>query len=196
MALEITRNERGQAIIPLRNIKKEIVNNIIVSDDDWHHLMRYTFSANKANYVSVRKKGMIQMLHRYLMNPEPDMIVDHINHNNLDNRRENLRIVDTKQSSYNKRKKQGDSSSPFKGVSKIVCQRKKGAIVSYIAQLFKDGIRFGLGTFKNELDAARAYNEKAKELFGEHAYLNVIPEDVVPEDLEAVPAPLTPFTSM
>jgi hypothetical protein len=94
----------------------------------------------------------------------------------LDNRRENLRIVNSKQSSYNKAKpKTANPSSPYKGVSKKVCKNKAGEHVFYCASVVKDSKRYGLGSFKNEEDAAHAYNEKAQELFGEYAYLNVIP---------------------
>jgi len=122
------------------------------------------------------------------------MIVDHINGDKLDNRRENLRIVNSKQSSYNKAKpKTANPSSPYKGVSKKVCKNKAGEHVFYCASVVKDSKRYGLGSFKNEEDAARAYNEKAQELFGEYAYLNVIPyvpptkkqsDDVVSSDSE------------
>jgi len=176
MNLPITRNKKGVAVIAVRNKKKEVKAYVIVDDKDWHQLMRYSLCVNKANYVSVRYNGNINMLHRYLLKPADDMIVDHINGDKLDNRRSNLRIVNSKQSSYNKAKpKTVNPSSPYKGVSKKVCKTKTGENVFYCASVIKDSKRYGLGSFKNEEDAARAYNEKAQELFGEYAYLNVIP---------------------
>ena len=173
---EIIRNKNGNAVLPVTNRQKEVTCHVIVDDSDWHELMKGSMCVNPANYVSFRSKGTINMLHRYLLKPADDLIVDHINGNKLDNRRSNLRIVNSKQSSYNKAKlKTANPSSPYKGVSKVVRKNKAGENVSYIACVMKDAKRYGLGSFKNEEDAARAYNEKAQELFGEYAYLNVIP---------------------
>jgi hypothetical protein len=172
MDMEIIRNRAGKAIIQIRNKKKEHVKSLIVDDEDWHELMRHSFSVNTSGYVSIRHKCNTSMIHRFLLKPADDMIVDHINGNKLDNRRCNLRIVDAKQSSYNKAKfNPTTASSPYKGVSKIV--RKSGNV--YYVCIKKNGTVHRLGIFKNEEDAARAYNEKAQELFGEYAYLNVIP---------------------
>jgi len=191
MDMEIIRNKAGNAILHIRNKKKENVAAVIVDDNDWHNLMRCSFGVNKAGYVSIRLKGDIIMIHRYLLKPPDDMIVDHINGNKLDNRRCNLRIVDAKQSSYNKAKfNPTTASSPYKGVSKIV-RKTTGNVYSVCIR--KNGTVHRLGIFKNEEDAARAYNEKAQELFGEYAYLNVIPyvpptkkqsDDVVSSDSE------------
>lgn len=183
--MQILRNEEGQAIVPIRNKKKEHVKTVIVDDDDWHHIMRHSLSVNGANYVSIRinKNGdqnvvkELKMLHRYLMKPADDMIVDHINGDKLDNRKCNLRIVNAKQSSYNKKKyNRVDVTSIYKGVSKTVRQRKNDIKTSYMAQICKDSVVYPLGSFDNEEDAARAYNAKAQELFGEFACLNVIRE--------------------
>jgi hypothetical protein len=40
------------------------------------------------------------------------------------------------------------------------------------ASVMKDDVVHRLGTFETEHDAARAYNEKAIELFGEYAWVN------------------------
>jgi hypothetical protein len=173
MNLKILRNEDGHAIIPIRNKLKEHVKSVIVDDDEWHRIMRHSCCVNKCDYVSIRQSKSITMLHRFLMNPPADMIVDHINGNKLDNRKENLRIVTAKQSSYNKGKhNRADATSTYKGVSKVTRKLKKGDKVFYMCFVSKDGVRYNLGSFLNELDAARAYNAKAQELFGEFANLN------------------------
>ena len=59
-----------------------------------------------------------------------------------------------------------NAGSRYKGV----CwhKRKKKWCVS----ICKSGKRAYLGPFDNETEAALAYDQKAKELFGEFAYLN------------------------
>jgi len=57
------------------------------------------------NYVEVSENGNTQLLHRRIMNPPKGLVVDHMNGNPLDNRRENLRVVTQSENSMNKRSK-------------------------------------------------------------------------------------------
>jgi hypothetical protein len=97
------------------------------------------------------------------------MEIDHINGNGLDNRLRNLRLATRSQNMYNRRKLT-TTSSKFKGVSYA---KREGRWVAYIRQ---NRSRIHLGYFETELDAALAYDEKARELFGEFASLNFPPE--------------------
>jgi len=100
--------------------------------------------------------------------------VDHINGDTLDNRRANLRVVTKEQNNMNRRKRKG-CSSKYKGVS---LDRDHGRALwkAYIGGKSTGGKRIILGRFKKERDAALAYNEAAKELFGQYAKLNVVPD--------------------
>jgi len=91
---------------------------------------------------------------------------DHINGNGLDNRRENLRECTNQQNSFNSRKPRGNTSSKYKGVWRDHIRNKWDA---YIKKNYK---RIHLGRFKDEIEAAKVYDKKAKELFGEFAKLN------------------------
>lgn len=51
-------------------------------------------------YVRNRYKNI--KLHRLIMNPSRDMIIDHINHNTLDNRKENLKICTSSENNKNR----------------------------------------------------------------------------------------------
>ena len=109
-------------------------------------------------------------IHRVVMDAPKGMDVDHINGDPLDNRKQNLRICTRAQNSQNK-KLRCDSKSGFKGVY----QRTSGRFESYIGDpnspsTNKRSIR--LGKFNSAEEAARAYDAKAKELYGEFAYLN------------------------
>lgn len=98
--------------------------------------------------------------HGYL--PE---VVDHINRDPSDDRIENLRasnrVLNRANASFSKRNK-----NKYKGV---VYQHR-----GYVAQLRSNNTCFYLGRYKTAEEAALAYNKKALELFGTHAYLNTI----------------------
>ena len=83
-------------------------------------------------------------------------------HNGLDNRRSNLRICTTSQNSRNRRPDRGK----YKGVSFNKHSRR------FVASLMYQQRTLTIGDFKDEIAAAKAYDEKTKELFGEYAYLN------------------------
>ena len=74
-----------------------------------------------------------------------------------------------KSDTLQRRKKSDKHTSRYKGVH---LSNNKA-----VAKMWKDGKDVYLGSFDTEIEAAKAYNEKAKELFGDKAILNDIPED-------------------
>lgn len=89
--------------------------------------------------------------------------VDHINHNRLDNRRANLRICSMRENLRNRRGKKS-SKTHYKGV-----HPQQGR---YRAQICYQGKQYSLGMFATAEEAAKVYDGKARELFGEYAFLN------------------------
>ena len=90
--------------------------------------------------------------------------VDHINHDKLDNRRENLRICSYAQNQMNQRPQNGTSS--YKGVN---FHKQRG---KWQARITIDGKQKYLGSFKIEELAALAYDMAAVYNFGEYACTN------------------------
>ena len=117
--------------------------------------------------IGIHRTIMERMLGRNLVDGE---LVDHINGNGLDNRRANLRVCTHQQNIFNQQKRKDKCSSKYKGV----CWSKRNK--SWLAQIRFNYKLIYLGYYKNEDDAGLAYNEKAKELFGEFARLNIIEE--------------------
>lgn len=109
------------------------------------------------------------VMHRYIINAPDDARVDHINGNTLDNRRSNLRLATNAQNKYNSRKyTRGGypASSQYKGVS---WNQQKGRWQSRIAV---NKHLIWLGSFSDEVAAALAYDQAARELHGEFARTN------------------------
>jgi hypothetical protein len=92
-------------------------------------------------------------------------LVDHVNHDGLDNRRENLRPATIAQNNHNQRPRAAGSSR-FKGVT---WHRRVG---KWQATIKLNGRCVYLGVFAIEEEAALAYDAAALEAYGEYAYLN------------------------
>ena len=92
--------------------------------------------------------------------------VDHVKGNGLDNQRSNLRFCTQSENIGNSRKQKNTSSS-FKGV---YWDKQAG---KWRVQIIFNNHRTHLGLFTNEIEAAKSYNVKAIELFGEFANINV-----------------------
>lgn len=107
--------------------------------------------------------GLKGLMHRYIMNTPEDMETDHINHDTLDNRKNNLRICTRSENMANTFSRGG--SSKYKGVHWVEREKR------WYAQLPKNGKTF-LGSFLTEEEAAKAYDKRAKEVYGEFAKLN------------------------
>lgn len=103
-------------------------------------------------------------LHQAIMGRKEGYVIDHINGDGLDNRRENLRFATISQNCANK---YSNPSSGFRGVYEI--KRRKNP---WRASIYKDMKIIDLGTYPTREDAARAYDKAAKELHGDFARLN------------------------
>lgn len=105
-------------------------------------------------------------MHQLIFGPvSKRMTVDHRDSDGLNNRRGNLRAASRAQQSWNRRPRI-ESTSGLKGVFPTSPGR-------WIARVVWQGKRLNLGTFRSPEEAARAYDAKARELYGEFAYLNL-----------------------
>ena len=81
---------------------------VIVDESDYEKLNQNKWSVKIAPAYAVRKeKGEIIYMHNEIMQPGPGFVVDHKDHNTLNNSRENLRLATKSQNISNRRKKQG-----------------------------------------------------------------------------------------
>jgi len=147
----------------------------IVDDEDFEKvsIVRWQSSIGQSgnNYplhnFGKHKKPKFISLHRFLMNAKKGQIIDHINHNTLDNRKCNLRICTRSNNAMNMRKpKKSNSLSKYKGLSWNVKLNK------WTVRVMKDYKNYYFGLFISEKDAAIEYNKRAIELFGKFAKLN------------------------
>lgn len=104
-------------------------------------------------------------MHRAILNVPKGYKTDHRNHNGLDNRKQNLRIATNSENQQNQKIRK-NGTSQYKGVS----WNSKHKL--WYAQIKLNNKVKWLGDYKNEIEAAKAYDEAAKELFGEFALTN------------------------
>lgn len=132
-----------------------------ISQHKWYYHQGYAF---RSALIAPDVRKLVGM-HRVIMGLDAydKRVVDHINGDKLDNRRDNLRICTQADNTRNTRKRK-DGKSKYKGVC------KSGAY-------WQVGVRIGGkyvygGSFKDERLAALKYNEMAAEAYGEFAKLN------------------------
>lgn len=145
-----------------------------VSTEDYDVVRRIHWSRSKTGYVvsgGSRSKER-HIMHRLVVERmtgtklKRTQHVDHINHDKLDNRRENLRVTTTQQNIFNSLPTKG--TSHFKGVSWDKRTSK------WVGSIHIDRRKIHLGSFQNEPDAALAYDAAAIQLYGDYAWLNFI----------------------
>ena len=93
------------------------------------------------------------------MNAQAGVSVDHRNGDGLDNRRSNLRPCSHSQNMCSQ-KKNITNKSGFKGVN--FCKQQK----RWRADITSQGKRYNLGRYDTKEEAKKAYDKKAKKLFG------------------------------
>lgn len=157
----------GIGKIPLTNNQVAIVD-----EEDYEDMIKHNWCAawdnHTKSYYALRTKvsngRKTVRMHREIMNTPKNMETDHINHDTLDNRKQNLRIVTCSQNHMNQRLK--PCTSKYKGVSLDEKAKK------WKAQINFKGKNRHLRYLDEEEDAAIYYDVAAQLFFGEHAYLN------------------------
>lgn len=144
----------------------------LVDDDVYEWASKFNWHARRAKpgaaYYVVRNirepknaSGVgMERLHRAIMKAPRGVDVDHIDRNTMDCRVANLRFATRSQNNMN-RKKNSKHASKFKGVA------WHGLRCKWVAQIQFNGEHYYLGLFTDEKDAARAYDMKAREFFGD-----------------------------
>ena len=139
-------------------------------DVDCSYYCLYNWNAVKRGnkYYLYNGKNAIYY-HRLIMGAKKGDIIDHIDRDSKNNLKSNLRVVTSKENSYNRTKSSSKyNSSVYIGVSFDTHSGKWKASINI------NGKRKTIGRYTNEIDAAMAYNEaiiKYRPVFGT---LNII----------------------
>ena len=147
---------------------------IIVDDEDFEFMNQFVWRIIKKRTTYIHPYsthfGKIVRPHRLILKlSDSKIMVDHINGNPLDNRKENLRICTNKQNSRNiGKRKDKQYTSKYKGVFWNKNSKK------FAVKIQTDEKRLFLGYFIDEKKAAQVYNEAAVKYHGEFARLNII----------------------
>ena len=145
----------------------------LVDDEDYEKLSRHNWCAVKIGRGFYAARGerrgggrglgigktFAVLMHRQITKFPHNLVVDHVNHNGLDNRKLNLRVCTRAQNNQNLAGARRNSKTGIRGVS----WNKRDNL--YHAELSHDGKRVRK-TFKTVSAARKFYKETNKKEFG------------------------------
>lgn len=146
---------------------------VLLDKEDYERLKAFRYYLHKKGYAyrfdmtSGTRKAVY--LHHDVIGKQEGKVVDHINGVKLDNRKSNLRHISNKENIW-KAEKVRESSSEYKGVCWIKSSK------AWLSAIRYNGKQIRIGLFHDEKVAAYAYNCYAKNLYGQYAYENDVPE--------------------
>ncbi len=171
--MDIQPKGTGEHIVffPVESYKDGIVHSIHtveVDKDIYEQIKCFKWRVRKDSIVAcTSEKIKDRLLHRFVANPTENQTVDHKDTNRLNNTRKNLRCVTNQHNCMNMSgKKSARSKTKYKGVS---WKSDRGKWHSRIMFNYKE---INLGGYDTSEAAAKAYDEKARELYGSYATYN------------------------
>lgn len=130
-------------------------NSFIIDIDDYEKVSQHTWCMSDNGYFKCRINKKPVFLHRFITNCPADLIVDHINHDKADNRKQNLRVCTRRQNNLNKR---------CKGVR---FDKRRGTWQAYI---YTEAGFKSLGTFKTQEEALKQRRLGEEKYYKEFKY--------------------------
>ena len=127
--------------------------------EDYDKIKDVCWNKDLNGYMNGRKNATQVKIHRLIMNPSEDKVVDHINHNEADNRKVNLRVCTKQQNSMNRN---------IKGISYRKDSNK------YRARIQKNGNKISIGSYDTIELAIDARKKAENKYFKEYGYHNSI----------------------
>ena len=139
-----------------------------IDEQDLHLVIGVRYmAAQRGDKFYLFNRETNKYFHRIVMGEPSGLVVDHIDGNPQNNKRDNLRVCKAAENLYSQAKPKNNKTG-YKGVS--LCKTTK----RYKASIGYQGKCLNLGRYKTIEEAALVYNNKALELFGEYAKLNDI----------------------
>ena len=144
----------------------------LVDDEDYERVAQYPWFRDPNRNTTYAKTRQIPgrgktAMHRFILDAPPDLQVDHINGDGLDNRRSNLRLCTHAENRRNRANSQIPKSG-YRGVAML--NTKQG--IRYRPGIYHNGKRIYFGSYRCPIEAARARDEMARQIYGEFAVLN------------------------
>jgi hypothetical protein len=160
---------------------------VLIDDEDYERVNKYRWHLDRPYFrrtgnfyfktrPSIDGTRHTWALHHFIFGtPAKGMCLDHVNRNTLDNRKSNFRFATHQQNKYNQKCRK-DSTSGYKGVSiQTHCQK-------YVVRIVYDRKRHSLGTYSDSIEAAKVYDRKAIEVYGEFACTNFPKADYITKE--------------
>lgn len=138
---------------PLGQIRNKQNGKIIEGSVNSNGYIQSGFTNDAGDTKSVKFHRLIAIT--FISNPNEFPVIDHINNIRTDNRVENLRWADARMNAWNT---VNNKTKTYKGVYWVEEKQKFRAQINFNQKLIY------IGYFEDAIEAAKAYDEKAKEL--------------------------------
>lgn len=150
------------AIIDLYDTIGNKIGETIIDAEDVDLVKQYSWSLSNGRHTQYCKSNQVGQLHRLVMNAPKGMVVDHINHNGLDNRKSNLRICTNQENICNCEIPKNNKSG-CKGVYWAKDKNK------WTVQVTINNKTIYIGRYTNLEEAIEARKEASKKYYNEFA---------------------------
>lgn len=134
-----------------------------IDRDDIKKTRKYKWCFSHEKYVVTQSKGINLRIHNLIMNTQKGSVVDHINHDSLDNRKKNLRIVTQHENGINRKTLNRNNKSGHRGIHWNKLNK------NWTVQIRAKNKHFYIGSFYSLKEAIKSRKKAEKKYYGKEA---------------------------